>query len=142
MTGTSAGTSHRRSGEKTRQSRAPLPASATKVLIADDLAVNVRLLRAILEAAGFRDVKTTTNAEAVVSIYLGYRPDIVLLDLHMPGLDGLELVKRLRSAAFGDFYLPIVAPPGAPPPDPRRATLDAGASDFVTKPYDATEVVL
>jgi putative two-component system response regulator len=116
--------------------------NAARVLIADDIAMNVRLLHTLLERAGFEDIKSTTRAEEVIPLFVAEQPDIVLLDLHMPGIDGLELVRRLRSTTRGSTYLPIVVLTGDTSAEAKRETLDAGASDFVTKPYDATEVTL
>jgi putative two-component system response regulator len=120
-----------------------LPAQReARIMIADDMAANVRLLRTILTHAGYTDLWSTTDAEAVIDGYAEYGPDIVLLDLHMPGVDGLQLVKRLRRLTRGELYLPIVVLTGDTSAEARRETLDAGASDFVTKPYDMAEVLL
>jgi putative two-component system response regulator len=113
-----------------------------RILIADDVAANVRLLRTILGRAGYHDLWSTTDANAVIAGWAEHRPDVVLLDLHMPGTDGLQLVRRLRACTSDAPYLPIIVLTGDTSAEARRQTLDAGASDFLTKPYDTTEVLL
>ncbi|HXT17078.1 MAG TPA: HD domain-containing phosphohydrolase [Gemmatimonadaceae bacterium] len=122
--------------------RDPWLAREPRILIADDVAANVRLLRSILVRAGYREFHTTTTGSDVVPAFLEYRPDIALLDLHMPGVDGIGNVRDLRRLAAADPYMPIIVVTGDASMDARHASLDAGASDFVTKPYDSAEVVL
>jgi CheY-like chemotaxis protein len=67
-----------------------------RVLIVDDEPPNIRLLEAMLRAAGYANVRGTTDPLAVLPHYAKFRPDILLLDLHMPGLTGFEVMGRLR----------------------------------------------
>jgi putative two-component system response regulator len=113
-----------------------------RILIADDIAANVRLLETILSAAGYGDIESTTDGNAVVATFRACRPDIVLLDLHMPGADGLDIIRQLRGATGAEPGVPVIVLTGDASANARRATLEAGASDFVAKPYDAIEVVL
>jgi putative two-component system response regulator len=71
-----------------------------------------------------------------------FEPDIVLLDLHMPDPDGLELLRRLRSARLSLGYLPVVVLTGDTSRLARNSALLLGADDFLTKPLDGDEVVL
>jgi putative nucleotidyltransferase with HDIG domain len=118
------------------------PEPSNRILVADDIVPNVRLLTTILNRAGYNDVLATTRAQDVLRIYHSARPDIVLLDLHMPEVNGFTLLGELRAAAVDEPYLPIVILTGDSSSDARTRSLSAGASDFVTKPYDPTEVTL
>lgn len=115
--------------------------STSRILIADDSLQGVRLLTTILNRHGYDDVLATTRGEDVVRVYQAERPDIVVLDLHMPDVDGCTLAKQLR-AACDEPYLPILVLSGDTSPDARVRTLRAGASDFVCKPYDPTEIAI
>ncbi|MGH3625602.1 MAG: response regulator, partial [Sciscionella sp.] len=118
------------------------PEPSNRILVADDIVPNVRLLTTILNRAGYNDVLATTRAQDVLRIYHSARPDIVLLDLHMPEVNGFTLLGELRAAAAEEPYLPIVILTGDNSSDARTRCLSAGASDFVTKPYDPAEVTL
>jgi putative two-component system response regulator len=113
----------------------------TRILVADDSLPNVRLLTTVLNHAGYGEVFATTRGDDVVQIYERERPDIVLLDLHMPDVDGCTLTRQLR-AACDEPYLPIMVISGDVTPEARVRTLRAGASDFLTKPYDPTEITI
>ena len=121
---------------------APLARSATdRILIADDMEDNVWLLQALLTQSGYEQVHSTTDSREVMQMYAELQPDIVLLDVHMPGVDGLTLIRELRAIPDGTF-LPIVMLTGDLSSKVKRDALEAGASDFISKPYDATEVLL
>src|SRR5438046_1420806 len=113
-----------------------------RIMIADDMVANVKLLRTILSRAGYTSLWSTDAADNVISGFVEFSPDIVLLDLHMPGVDGLELVHQIRELNQDRPYVPLVVLTGDTSPEARCATLAAGASDFLTKPYDAAEVLL
>lgn len=113
-----------------------------RILVADDIPGNVRALCAILERAGYVDVRSTMSGSQVVPMFVEYQPDVALLDLHMPGSDGIANLRALRRIAEREPYLPIIVLTGDGSADARLASLDAGASDFVMKPYDAAEVLL
>lgn len=110
------------------------------VLLVDDTPANVKLLRAILERAGLRHVRSYTDPrEAVASLH--QQPDLALVDLHMPHLDGYAVLERLVERAGGS-YLPALVLTADASPEALRRALESGAQDFVTKPFDATEVLL
>jgi putative two-component system response regulator len=113
-----------------------------RILVADDVPANITLLTRILQRAGYRDIQTTTQGTAVPEIVATQRPDILLLDLHMPGVDGLQVIHLLRSEQDGRPQLPIIVLTGDSSVEARRSCLEAGASDFIGKPYDMYEVVL
>ena len=118
-----------------------LLADAT-VLVIDDDKVNVMLLERLLDRAGVGTVHGLTDSSRAVRSCLELRPDLVMLDLHMPGLDGLDVLEQLRLALPEDAFLPVVVLSGDVRSDARDKALAAGAKDFVTKPFNATEVVL
>jgi putative two-component system response regulator len=113
-----------------------------RILIVDDEPANVRLLERILEREGFRDIESTTDPGGVLARYTGREPDILLLDLHMPGLDGFAVMQQLQSRILDHEFVPILVLTADITPQTRERALSAGAKDFLTKPVDPTEVVL
>lgn len=116
--------------------------SHPRVLIVDDQPANVRLLERILKSNGHSDVLTTTDSPEVPQVYRKHKPDLILLDLHMPVMDGFEVLERLQVMTAGEVYLPIVVLTADITPEARRRALATGAKDFLIKPFDAAEVVL
>jgi putative two-component system response regulator len=113
-----------------------------RILVVDDERVNVVLLERILEQDGYTNVKSTTKSDQAVALYDEFEPDLVLLDLHMPGLDGFAVMERLEDRIAGDTFVPILILTADIRPEVKRRALAAGAKDFVTKPFDRTEVLL
>ena len=113
-----------------------------RILVVDDERVNVVLLERILEQDGYTNVRSTTRSDQAVALYEEFEPDLVLLDLHMPGLDGFAVMERLEDRIAGDTFLPILILTADIRPEVKRRALAAGAKDFVTKPFDRTEVLL
>src|SRR5436190_3880849 len=113
-----------------------------KVLIVDDEPSNVRLLERILELNGKPAVRSTNDSRQTLSLLLEFEPDIVLLDLHMPHLDGFAVMEILNSAIPVDAYLPILVLTADITAETKKKAFLAGAKDFITKPLDHAEVVL
>ena len=113
-----------------------------RVLIVDDEPSNIRLLERILEMFGTAVVKSTTDPRQALPLYFEFQPDIVLLDLHMPHLDGYAVIAQLKAAVPPEDYLPILVLTADVTIDTKRRALKAGAKDLVTKPLDNFEVVL
>ena len=113
-----------------------------KVLIVDDEPSNVRLLERILELNGRPVVRSTNDSRQTLSLLLEFDPDIVLLDLHMPHLDGFAVMELLKSAIPPDAYLPILVLTADITAETKKRAFLAGAKDFITKPLDHSEVVL
>jgi response regulator RpfG family c-di-GMP phosphodiesterase len=113
-----------------------------RILIVDDRPENVVLLRRVLSKAGYHDVHSTSEPSQAEKLFQAYRPDLVLLDLHMPEMDGFAVLERLRSLTARSTYLPILVLTGDHDPLKRRQALAAGATDFLAKPFDIVEVVL
>jgi CheY-like chemotaxis protein len=107
---------------------------ADPILIVDDNALNLRLLGVLLEARGYT-VRTAASAEEALVLLETWQPRLILVDLRLPGIDGLELTRRLRTMpATKD--LPIVAVTAHAMAADRDAALAAGCDGFVTKPID------
>ena len=113
-------------------------------MIVDDQEPNVRLLEGILEQAGYTRLVMTTSPHEVLSLAAAMQPgpDIVLLDLIMPGMDGLQVMEQLRALIPPGDYLPILMLTADASQESKRRALLAGANDFVTKPFDPTEMLL
>jgi len=113
-----------------------------RILVVDDERVNVILLERILQQDGYSKVRSTSDAYKAAALYDEFEPDLVLLDLHMPGLDGFAVMEQLESRTPRDTFLPIIILTADIRPEVKRRALAAGAKDFVTKPFDRTEVLL
>jgi CheY-like chemotaxis protein/class 3 adenylate cyclase len=110
----------------------------SRILVADDVPTNVRLLEAILSANGYT-VVTAANGEEALARVAEQAPDLVLTDVQMPVLDGHEVVRRLRADPATSF-LPIVMVTSSEGED-RAAAIEAGADDFVQKPFNPQELL-
>ena len=107
------------------------------VLIVDDQKSNVLLLEEILHEAGYTRVTSTMDPHAVAPLHRENRYDLILLDLQMPGLDGFQVMERLK-AIETESYIPVLVITAQPAH--KLQALQAGAKDFVSKPFDLTEV--
>jgi putative two-component system response regulator len=114
----------------------------SKLLIVDDQEANVNLLLNILREQGFIGLQSLTDARLVQPLFLDFQPDLVLLDLKMPHIDGLSLLKQLRSRIPDGAYLPFLIITGDLSQRTRQAALSLGAKDFLTKPINPAEAVL
>lgn len=112
------------------------------VLIVDDEVPNVRLLERVLGGAGFSEVHTETDPRRVANLMDELKPDAVLLDLLMPYLDGFQVLDLIAAHKSDSDFLPVLVLTADVTRDARERALRAGASDFLTKPFDATEVIL
>ena len=108
-----------------------------KILIVDDLEANVRLLDRMLRQAGHTCVASTMDPHEVCGLHRDNRYDLILLDLEMPGMDGFKVMEGLKEIETGG-YLPILVITAQP--DHKLRALDAGARDFISKPFDLVEV--
>jgi putative two-component system response regulator len=119
---------------------ATLPTS--RILIVDDQSSNVLLLEGILQEEDYTAYRGITDSRQALPIYLEYQPDLILLDLQMPYLDGFEVMNQLRAHVPPGAFLPILVLTADITPEAKRHALAEGATDFLTKPFDQTEVVL
>jgi len=112
------------------------------ILIVDDEEANVVLLERMLKQAGYRNCKTLTDPRRFFDTFASVEPDLIMLDLHMPFVDGLEILAGLEDGSTDDLYLPVLVLTADVTAEARQRALSLGARDFVTKPFDATEVLL
>ncbi len=112
-----------------------------RIIIVDDERANVALLERILEQDGYSNLCGTTQPEAVVELCTQTPPDLLLLDLHMPRLDGFELLEQLKPW-LGSGAVPVLVLTADTTREAKRRALSGGASDFLTKPFDASEALL
>lgn len=115
--------------------------SLARVLIIDDSSANVALLEQILTHAGLRSIHTATDPREALARFDDVNPDLILLDLHMPHMDGYEMLARIAERAAG-FYLPVLVLTADTSPQATHRAFGLGAHDFLTKPFDVAEVTL
>ncbi len=118
------------------------PTTRARILIVDDQAPNVRVLERLLTSAGYHRLYSTTVPEQVASLVGQVSPDLILLDLHMPGLDGFGVMEQLQPRLNEERYLPILVVTADLSVEVRQRALGAGAKDFLNKPFDAVEALL
>jgi putative two-component system response regulator len=111
-------------------------------MVVDDEPGNRDVLLRLLQGAGFWDVIMMGSAEDAVALCAIDAPDLLMLDLHMPGLDGLGVLARLSEQRQGDGHFPVLMLTGDDSVTARRDALGAGADDFLAKPFDPIEVRL
>jgi len=111
---------------------------AARLLVVDDVAQNVRLLQAVLEAHGY-DVIAATDGRTALERVVSAKPDLVLLDVMMPELDGYAVCRQLR-AQEGTAMLPVIMLTASEGPEKRKA-IEAGADDFIPKPFNRDELL-
>lgn len=110
-----------------------------RILIVDDEQATVTLLEDMLSTAGFTMIRSTTDARQVAATYQEWQPDLVLLDIHMQHLDGFEIMAQLQPVEQN--YLPILILSGDTTQIVRQRALEAGAKDFLNKPFDPVEAL-
>jgi EAL domain-containing protein (putative c-di-GMP-specific phosphodiesterase class I)/DNA-binding NarL/FixJ family response regulator len=119
----------------------PAVLAAATVLVVDDEPANVLLLRHLLERRGVGRIDTLTDSRDVLTACRETNPDLVLLDLHMPHLDGHTVLRQLRTSLPSTTYLPVLVLTADVTSEARDRALGAGANDFVTKPFAQAEVL-
>jgi adenylate cyclase len=110
-----------------------------KVLVVDDMQANVLLLERMLGGAGYTCVTSTLDPRAVCELHEKNRYDLIVLDLQMPGMDGFQVMEGLKHIEQ-DGYLPVLVITAQP--DHKLRALQAGAKDFISKPFDVAEVLM
>lgn len=116
--------------------------AGARILIVDDEPRNVLLLERLLAVSNFTNVASTTDSSEVVALCAEDQPDLLLLDLQMPAPDGFEVMRQLEPWTRGATRVPILVLTADNTRDTKTRALSSGASDFLNKPFDTTEVVL
>ena len=111
-----------------------------KIVIIDDEPVNVALLEEILVENEYTRFESVTDSKQAIDVCKNFQPDIVLLDLMMPPPDGFTILERLRET--DETFFPIVVLTADTNEESKRRALEAGATDFLLKPFDHVEVAL
>jgi putative two-component system response regulator len=112
------------------------------ILAVDDDQRDLTALTYVLERAGFTNIRATTDASRVVELFVAAPPDLVVLDLHMPRIDGFELMERLGPLTGHGADVPLLVLSGDDDDNARRRALSAGAREILTKPFERTELLL
>ena len=113
----------------------------SRILVVDDNPANVKLLEKILHINGFVDVKTLMDSREVLRVYSEYKPDLLLLDLKMPYVDGFDILEGLKETNNSD-YVPVIVISAQDDMTNRLKALELGAQDFIGKPFNHSEVAL
>ena len=108
-----------------------------RILVVDDKETNVLLVERMLRGAGYASIESTTDPNEVCELHLKNRYGLILLDLQMPGMDGFQVMECLKEIEE-DGYLPVLVITAQP--DHKLRALQAGAKDFVSKPFDLAEL--
>ncbi|HUN00922.1 MAG TPA: EAL domain-containing protein [Halothiobacillus sp.] len=115
--------------------------SAARILIVDDNAANLTVLAELLDMAGYTRVYTEQSARQAVTRWQTQPFDLLLLDIRMPDMDGHAVMAALRANLADDDYLPCIVLTAQTDRETREAALDAGAIDFIAKPFDFDETL-
>ena len=115
---------------------------ASRILVIDDEDANILLLANVLEREGYTHIHTVTNSSEALAAYIAVEPDLVLLDLMMPEVDGFQLLEAFKRHDRADEFRPILVLTADTNIKTRRRALSLGAKDFIAKPFDLIEVAL
>ncbi|MGD9998720.1 MAG: EAL domain-containing protein [Ilumatobacteraceae bacterium] len=118
------------------------PWRTSPIMVIDDQEPNLLLLSRVLEAAGAENVECYSEPRLALAAAEASQPHLVILDLHMPQMDGFAVMDALLARLAPDDVMPIIVVTADSTAAARERALGAGAKDFLTKPFDATEVVL
>ena len=125
-----------------RTTHGPLELLDLRILVVDDDAAALLLTRRMLERAGYRQVATTSDPERVSASFEEIKPDLLMLDLHMPGVDGFKLMEQLAVSTGDGVHVPLIVLTADTSEAAKRSALALGARDLLTKPVDQTEFLL
>jgi signal transduction histidine kinase len=117
------------------------PFAHSTILIVDDEPTNIDLLEMLLRRAGYQRLISTNDSDEVLGLYRQHRPDLVLLDVCMPILDGFDVMRALHETFPGE-EINIAMVTALNDKDVRRRALESGVRDFINKPLDRTETLI
>jgi DNA-binding response OmpR family regulator len=114
----------------------------TRILIIDDQWTNIDVLENFLLIKGYTNIRTTVYSREAISIVQEFKPDIILLDLMMPHVSGFEVMKQLQDEGLMNELMPIMVLTADDSVETKKRALTEGAKDFLSKPFDLTDVDL
>jgi CheY-like chemotaxis protein len=109
--------------------------SARKILVVEDNDMNMQLVEFLLEEGGYEIVKATSGEEALTLTRDGIAPDLILMDIHLPGMDGLSVVRAMKADAH-TARIPILALTAHAMRGDKDRFLEAGCDGYISKPID------
>jgi putative two-component system response regulator len=113
-----------------------------KILIVDDNKTVLSMLEHMLNSDGYTSVLCTTDSREVMKLYESFQPDLILLDINMPYLDGYQIMELLKKAeTVKDDYVPIIVLTAQQDKETRLRSFSLGAKDYLTKPFDQIEAL-
>jgi putative two-component system response regulator len=118
------------------------PLESARLLIVDDEPANVQLLERILKKGGYTNIESIGDSRRVLALFSSFQPDLVLLDLLMPHMDGFMVMDQLKRRFEPGTINPILVLTADARRETREKALSSGAKDFLVKPLDASEVLL
>jgi len=112
-----------------------------RILIVDDSQRNITLLETMLSDAGYTSFVSIKDPRKTTSLYTSFKPDLIILDINMPDMDGFQVMKMLQTMNKDD-YVPVLVITAQQDKSTRLKSLQSGAKDFLTKPFDLTETLM
>lgn len=113
-----------------------------RILIVDDQLPNIEVLESMLEMTGYTNIKSTTDSREAIDLIKEYKPNLLLLDLMMPHVSGFDIMKQLKEEGLSSGLMPILVLTADATSEAKKKALSEGAHDFLTKPFDLSEVGL
>ena len=114
----------------------------SRILVVDDQLANLRVLETVLDIAGYKNITCLNDSREVLPVVAEISPDLIMLDLHMPHVDGLAVMDQLGQVIPHDDYVPVLVLTGDASAGAKEQALSRGAHDFLSKPLNRTEVQL
>ncbi len=113
---------------------------SARIAIVDDESINIKVVRKHLQGAGYSDFVSTTDSTAAIALITEQSPDVVLLDVMMPKIDGIQILQSIR-ATHQLRHLPVLILTASTDAQTKLKCLDAGATDFLAKPVDPNDLI-
>ncbi len=113
---------------------------SSKVMIVDDESMNIKIVRRFLELEGYSRFVVSTDSREAINLLAEEQPDVLLLDLMMPHVSGLEILAQIRKQA-GHEFVPVIILTAVSDNETKLEALELGATDFLNKPVDASELI-
>ncbi len=115
---------------------------SANILIIDDQYINIEVLEGFFEIQGYHNVKSIDDPRVFQTVFEKFCPDIILLDLTMPYFSGYDIINEIKKTNTNNIFLPVLVLTADVSSESKKKALAAGATDFLTKPYDLIEVGL